>query len=258
MRHVPRNLLSFFMLAVLILTPFAGRAADLTVFAAASLKTAMDQISDRFEEASGHEIAVALAGSSALARQIEQGAPADVFISANTDWMDHLESNGFIRSDSRFDLLGNRLALIGYGASSGPVVIDSALDLTKMLEGGRRAMALVDAVPAGIYGRQALGSLGLWENVAPQVAQADNVRAALALVATGAAPLGIVYASDAKAEERVQVLGLFPEESHDPIIYPAAITSRSDAEFAQRFLDFLREPENRLIFEEQGFEVLAE
>ncbi|MGR3565311.1 MAG: molybdate ABC transporter substrate-binding protein [Heliomarina sp.] len=258
MRHVPRNLLSAFLLAVLVLTPWAGRAADLTVFAAASLKTAMDQISDRFEEASGLEIAVALAGSSALARQIEQGAPADVFISANSDWMDHLERNGFIRSGSRFDLLGNRLALIAYGTFSEPVVIDSALDLTDMLKGGRLAMALVDAVPAGIYGKQALASLGLWEEVAPQVAQADNVRAALALVATGAAPLGLVYASDAMAEKRVKVLGIFPKESHDPIIYPVAITSRGDAEPAQRFLDFLREPENRLIFEEQGFEVLAE
>lgn len=236
----------------------AANAAEVTVFAAASMKNAMDEISARFAEETGNTAVVSLAGSSALARQIQAGAPADVFISANTDWMDTLEQDGLIDTDSRADLLGNSIVLVAHDPDAIPVTIDADLPLAEMLGEDRLAMALVDAVPAGIYGKAALTSLGLWDGVMPQVAQTDNVRAALALVATGEAPLGIVYATDAAAEPDVSVLGTFPEDSHAPITYPAAKLADGDAAIAQEFLDYLQGPVARAAFERQGFTVLTE
>ena len=200
-------------LAALLAGPVA--ADEITVFAAASLKNAMDEVADGFEAAAGHEVTVSYAGSSALARQIELGAPADVFISANPGWMDRLEEAGTVEDGTRIDLLGNRIVLIAHGAAD-PVEIGPRMDLGAMLGEGRLAMALVDAVPAGIYGKAALESLGQWQAVEPRVVQADNVRAALKLVAIGEAPMGVVYATDAAAEEGVSVLGVFPEDSHPP------------------------------------------
>ena len=200
-------------LAALLAGPVA--ADEITVFAAASLKNAMDEVADGFEAAAGHEVTVSYAGSSALARQIELGAPADVFISANPGWMDRLEEAGTVEDGTRIDLLGTRIALIAHGAAD-PVEIGPRMDLGAMLGEGRLAMALVDAVPAGIYGKAALESLGQWQAVEPRVVQADNVRAALKLVAIGEAPMGVVYATDAAAEEGVSVLGVFPEDSHPP------------------------------------------
>ncbi|MBE3639993.1 molybdate ABC transporter substrate-binding protein [Mangrovicoccus algicola] len=234
--------------AVLLAGPAA--ADTVTVFAAASLKDAMDRIAPAFHEATGHDLAVSLAGSSALARQIEAGAPADVFISANETWMDHLDDAGLIAADTRFDLAGNALVMAGPDGAA-PVVLDDTLTAT--LGEGKLAMALVDAVPAGIYGKAALSSLGLWDAVAPQVAQADNVRAALALVAMGAAPLGIVYATDAAAEPRVDVVATFPADSHDAILYPAAALAGHEGAAAAAFLDYLQGDEAGAVLTELGF-----
>jgi molybdate transport system substrate-binding protein len=241
------------------LAPGRAGAEDITVFAAASLKNALDAVAADWSAETGNEAVISYAGSSALAKQIEQGAPADIFISASTDWMDALAGGGHIREGTREDLLGNTLVLIAHGTGAAPVEIGPGLDLASMLGDGRLAMALVDSVPAGVYGKAALSSLGLWESAAPKVAQADNVRAALALVATGEAPMGIVYRTDAKAEDDVTVVGTFPADSHKPIVYPAAVTTESaDPETAAAFLDYLAGEEARPAFEAEGFRVLAE
>ena len=224
----------------------------LVVFAAASLGGALDEVAHAWEAETGGTVALSYAGSSALARQIEQGAPADVFVSASPDWMDALEDEGLIREGTRRDLLSNALVLIAHGRAA-PVEVGPGLDLAGMLGEGRLAMALVDAVPAGVYGREALTSLGLWDDVAPKVVQADNVRAALRLVALGEAPLGVVYATDARAEPGVSVVGAFPEGSHAPIVYPAALTAESGHPRARAFLGHLGSPEARAVFVRHGF-----
>ncbi|WP_249692501.1 molybdate ABC transporter substrate-binding protein [Stappia sp. WLB 29] len=235
-----------------------ARADDVLVFAAASLKNAMDEIAPAFEAATGDKLVVSPAGSSALARQIQAGAPADLFISASPDWMDALEADGLVQSATRIDLLANAIVLIAHGRDAAPVEISPALDLGALIGEGRLAMALVDAVPAGVYGKAALKSLGLWESVSPKVAQADNVRAALALVAAGEAPYGIVYATDAAAEDNVTVVGTFPADSHPPIVYPAAVMAQSDKPAATAALAYLRGREARAAFEKQGFVVLGD
>ncbi|GGB05398.1 molybdate ABC transporter substrate-binding protein [Allosediminivita pacifica] len=240
------------MAALFVLGPQVAAAETVTVFAAASLKTAMDGIAPLFEEATGHELSVSLAGSSVLARQIQQGAPADVYLSANTEWMDVLEEDGLLAEGSRVDLLSNTLVLVA-PAPAEPVEIGPDADLAGMLGEGRLAMAMVASVPAGIYGKAALESLGLWDDVAPQVAQADNVRAALALVALGEAPLGVVYGTDAHAEPRVGVVGTFPEDSHAPITYPVARIAGQEGAGIDAFLQFLQGPEAAEVFEGQGF-----
>jgi molybdate transport system substrate-binding protein len=227
------------------------------VFAAASLTSALAEIEAGFEAATGHDLVTTLGGASAMARQIQQGAPADVFISASTDWMDVLAADGLIDPQSRFDLLGNRLVLIAHGAGAAPVEagveIGPDFDLAARLGTGRLAMALVDAVPAGIYGKAALTHLGLWDRVEARVAQTDNVRAALALVALGAAPYGIVYASDAMAEDNVTIIGTFPVESHPPIRYPVAALAGRDGAGVAAFLAYLRGDAARAIFARHGF-----
>lgn len=246
------------VMAGLVFTAAEAQAERITVFAAASMTNALAEIETGFEAATGHDIVVSLAGSSALARQIQQGAPADIFISASTDWMDIVEADGLIETGTRFDLLGNTIVLVAFGTEADSVDITPDLDLTGLLGTGRLAMALIDSVPAGIYGKAALQNLGLWDDVEAQVAQADNVRAALAFVATGEAPYGIVYATDAVAEDRVTIVGTFPPASHPPIVYPAADLSNRDVPAETRFLDYLRSPHARAAFERQGFMVLAE
>ncbi len=245
------------LLAALLLASPAA-ADEVTVFAAASLRTALDEIAAAWGEANGHEVTVSYAGTPQLAQQIEQGAPADIFLSASPDWMDDLEGKDLIVTESRRDLLGNTLVLVAHGQAE-PQEIGPGLDLAGLLGGGRLAMAFVDSVPAGVYGKEALTSLGLWDAVEPQVAQAENVRAALALVASGEAPLGIVYGSDALAGQAagddISVLGQFPTDSHSPIIYPAALVSGRDNAAAARFLDHLASPEARAVWEAQGFTV---
>jgi len=233
----------------------AGTAGTVTVFAAASLRTALDEVAYGFETATGHDATLSYAGSSALARQIQLGAPAQVFLSANPGWMDVLAADGLIHPGTRRDLLGNRLVLIGHEPQPA-VPLSAAFDLAGLLGNGRLAMALVQAVPAGIYGKAALMRLGLWDSVSARVAQTDNVRAALALVALGEAPLGIVYATDAVADPRVFVLGTFPPDTHPPIRYPVAAIGDTASPETAAFLSYLSSPAAQEIFVRQGFIVL--
>ena len=230
-----------------------GIARPVVVFAAASLKTALDQIIAGWHARGGARVVVSYAGSSALARQIEQGAPADIFISASTQWMDAVEKNQAIQPATGRDLLTNRLVLIAHGTQARHIGLDGNLNLAGLLGRQRLAMALVDSVPAGIYGKAALTSLGLWEQVAPKVAQTDNVRAALALVARGEAPLGIVYATDAAASDNVTVVATFPATSHPTITYPVALTTASRNSGARAVLDHLVSATARTMFERAGF-----
>lgn len=241
---------------ILLATPARAAADEVLVFAAASLTDALSRVAEAWRAETGHVATMSYAGASALARQIQEGAPADVFMSSSVDWMDAVEASGDLREGTRRDILGNTLVLIAHGRDAAPVTIDENLDLAGLLGGERLSMSLVEAVPSGIYGRQALTSLGLWESVAPLVAQSDNVRAALAFVALGEAPLGIVYATDAAVEDDVSIIGTFPQGSHDPIVYPAAITAQSESPVAAAFLAFLVSDTARPIWEEFGFTVL--
>ena len=235
------------LLALFAAAPAA--AQDVTVFAAASLKDALDEVAVAWTEATGGTATVSYAGSSVLARQIEAAAPADVFVSANAEWMDRLAEQGRIAAETRVDLLGNALVLVAPAGAEAVAI----RDLPAALGDRRLAMALHEAVPAGIYGREALSALGLWDAVAENVAQADNVRAALALVAIGEAPYGIVYATDAAAEPRVSVVATFPADSHRDIVYPAAVTADGDEQAARAFLDFLQGAEADTAFARHGF-----
>ncbi len=244
--------------AVLALGATALQAEEITVFAAASMTNALGEVERNFEAATGHDLAISFAGSSALARQIQQGAPADIFISANSGWMDALQAEGLLEDGTRFDLVGNAIVLVASGSDAEPVEIRPGMDLAGLLGEGRLAMAMVESVPAGIYGKAALEGLGLWDAVADKVAQADNVRAALAFVRTGEAPFGIVYATDAVAADNATVVGVFPAETHPPILYPVADLANRDIPAEAEFLDYLRGPEAKAAFERQGFMVMAE
>lgn len=238
--------------ACLLLSPLPA-AAEVTVFAAASLKNALDQVARDFTAASGEEVVISYAGSGQLAKQIIAGAPADLFISANVQWMDQIARDGLIADGARTDLLGNTLVLIAHGGDAAPVAVQ---DLPALLADGRLAMALVDAVPAGQYGKAALEHLGLWDALAPAVAQTDNVRAALALVSTGEAPYGITYATDAVADDNVSVVAEFPADSYPPIVYPAALLTGATDEADRAFFDALSGEPAKAAFEAQGFRVL--
>ncbi|MFZ5789108.1 MAG: molybdate ABC transporter substrate-binding protein [Pseudomonadota bacterium] len=230
--------------------------ADTLVFAAASLKTALDQVASEFEAKTGAKVTISYAGSSALAKQIEQGAPADIFISADLDWMDYLAGKKLIREETRRDLLGNALVLIAPADSSLSIRIGPGFPLADALGDGYLAVADTAAVPAGKYARASLEKLGVWDGVKDRLAQAENVRVALALVARGEASLGIVYRTDATAEPKVRIVDSFPADSHPPIVYPVAQTASSASPDATAFLGFLRSDEARKAFEAQGFEVL--
>ncbi len=247
-----RKLCAVLAFCALAATPMRAAAEGVLVFAAASLKSAMDEIAAEFERDNGQNVTISFAATSALARQIQFGAPADLFISANKDWMDVLEDERLISNKTRVNLVGNGLVLVGHSGNPLEVEIGSDFDLTAALDGGFLAMALVDAVPAGIYGKAALGNLGLWESVSEQVAQTDNVRAVLMMVSSGATPLGIVYRSDAIAENNVKVVGRFPAATHPPIVYPAAATVSAKPQ-ALEFLDYLQTPKAQEIFLDQGF-----
>jgi len=242
--------------AALCLTPVQAKAETVTVFAAASLKSALTAVGDVWAAQTGNAVAYSFAGTSALANQIAQGAPADVFIAASVDWMDKLAESGDIRTGTRRDIVGNSLVLIAHGAGAAPVTLDASLDLAALLGGGKLAMALVDSVPAGQYGKEALTSLNLWDGISAQVAQAENVVGALNFVSAGEAPLGIVYATDAKGVANVSIIGTFPATSHKPITYPAAITSVSASAAADDFLAFLSSDQAGEIWQDAGFVVL--
>jgi molybdate transport system substrate-binding protein len=230
---------------------------SIVVFAAASMKNALDDVDNAYSGQSGVKVVASYAASSALMKQIEQGAPADVFLSADLKWMDYGAARGLIKTDTRVDLLGNKLVLIAPKESRiGNVTIAPDFDLAGLAGNGRIAVGDVRAVPAGLYAKAALEKLGVWPAVEPKLAMAENVRAALVLVARGEAPLGIVYATDARVDPGVKVVGVFPEESHPPIIYPAALTANAKATAAP-YLAFLRTAAAKTIFEHYGFTVLA-
>ena len=228
------------------------------VFAAASLKDALDNINVAWVKDSKPQAAISYAASSVLAKQIEQAAPADVFISADLDWMDYLAEKNLIKPETRFNLLGNRLVLIAPKDSALQAKIAPGFDLAAMIGDGKIAMGNTDSVPAGKYGKAALTKLGVWDSVKDKVAQAENVRAALALVSRGEAPLGIVYATDAKADPNVKMLDTFPEATHPRIIYPAAVLAKTTSPEALAFLEYLKSDAAAKLFADQGFTVLAE
>ena len=241
------------MAACLALFTATAGAQNLTVLAAASLKNALDEVSGQYQLPQGGKISISYAGSSALARQIENGAPADIFISADRDWMDYVEKRGLIRSDSRVNLLRNEMVLIAPADSKAAVEIKPGFPLATLLGGGRLAMADPDYVPAGKYGKAALVKLGVWTSVAGKVARAENVRAALSFVARGEAPLGIVYRTDAKADRKVRIVAVFPAETHPPIVYPAALLKGARDPAASMFFEFLNSAQARGIFRKHGF-----
>ncbi|BBK33181.1 molybdate transport system substrate-binding protein [Stella humosa] len=246
------SVVAWMALAVGLVQPAAAQQRGVLVFAAASMKTALDEAVAEWGRRGGAPAKVSYAASSALARQIEQGAPASVFLSADLDWMNYLQQRKLIRAESRANLLGNSIVLVAPKDSAAKGTVGPGLDLAGLLGGGRMAMGQVDSVPAGKYGKAALEKLGLWPAVADKLAQTENVRAALLLVARGETPLGIVYATDAAAEPNVRIVGTFPADSHPPIIYPVALTKDSVPE-AAGFVAWLRSPEATPFFVKQGF-----
>lgn len=246
------------MLFVLMLSGLSGASAaaeEVTVFAAASVTNALTALGKSFEQKENVRVQCSFASSSTLAKQIENGAPANVFLSADVEWMDYLEKRKLLVTASRFDLLGNRLVLITPADSSISVTPKAGFDLVGLLKGGLLATGDPDHVPAGKYAKAALQRLGVWDSVAAKIARADSVRAALALVERGETPLGIVYATDAAISPKVRVAGIFPEDLHPPITYPAALIEGKAIPAAARFLDFLKTKEAKAVFEKFGFTV---
>jgi molybdate transport system substrate-binding protein len=228
-----------------------------TVFAAASMKNALDDANAAFTKATGIKVTASYAASSALAKQIEQGAPADVFISADLQWMDYAAQKKLIKPDTRVNLLGNRMVLIAASDSKlGPVAIAKPFDIARLAGDGRIAVADVKAVPAGLYAKAALENLDGWKAAEPKLAMAENVRATLAFVARGETPVGIVYATDAKVEPKVKIVGIFPDGSHPPVVYPVAALSTTTSAATAKYLDFLRTGPAKAIFEKYGFSFL--
>jgi molybdate transport system substrate-binding protein len=257
-RNVIRFRAAAAAIVLMALSPFqATQAQDVVVFAAASLTNALDEAAQLFERQGGAHTKISYAASSALAKQIESGAPADIFISADLDWMDYLEKRHLIREATRKNLLGNRLVLVAPADSDVKAEIKPGLDLAALLRGGRLAMADPESVPAGKYGKAALEKLGIWNSVRAAVAPAETVRAALLFVSRRETPLGIVYATDAAADPRVRIVSVFPPDTHPPIIYPAALTADSKNSSAARLLEFLGSAAAKPIFEKQGFTVLG-
>lgn len=230
---------------------------SITVFAAASLRNALDDTNAAFSKATGIKVVASYAASSTLMKQIEQGAPADVFVSADLRWMDYAAEHKLIKPDTRVNLLGNRLVLIARKDSKlDKVDIGKGFDIAKLAGPGRIAVADVKAVPAGRYAKEALEALGVWPAAEPKLAMAENVRATLAFVARGETAIGIVYETDAKVEPGVRIVGVFPEGSHPPITYPVAATAATANPAVARYLIFLRTPAAKAIFERHGFSFL--
>lgn len=236
--------------------PAVAQSKEVVVLAAASLKNALDEASAAWTKESGKTTKISYAASSVLAKQIEAGIPADVFISADIPWMDYVAERKLIKAPSRSDFLGNQIVLIASKDSKTDLKIEKGFALRAALGDGRLSMANVDSVPAGKYGKSSLEALGVWNSVADRVAQAENVRMALTLVARGEAPLGIVYRTDAAAEPSVRVVGTFPADTHPPIIYPMALLASSSNPDAEAFVSFLKSFAARPAFERQGFVVL--
>lgn len=228
------------------------KANTILVFAAVSLTDALIEIAGKFEASSGVSVKTSFAASSALARQIESGAPADIFFSADRDWMDELQSHGLIQPASRVDLLGNRLVLVAPQGTAVKLRIEPGTGLRDMLGDARWATGDPDSVPVGRYARAALQRLGAWDAISGRLVRTDNVRAALALVARGEVAFGIVYQTDALIESRVRVVDVFPADSHPAIVYPVALT-RSAGAAAEPFMHYLRSPAASEVFRRFGF-----
>src|SRR5262245_52938814 len=255
MKKVIQILVSLFALA----TPFAPGVAQepITVFAAASLKNALDDTNAAFTKATGVKIIASYEASPSLARQIEAGAPADVFISADLRWMDYVAGKGLIKADTRLNLLGNKLVLIAPKDDKiDHVTIGPGFDIAKLAGDGRIAVADVKAVPAGLYAKAALEKLGSWAGAELKLAQAENVRATLAFVARGETPIGIVYETDARIEPKVKTIGIFPDDSYPPVTYPMAATAAAKKAAVGQYFSFLRTPAAKAIFEKYGFSFL--
>jgi molybdate transport system substrate-binding protein len=246
----------FLLFLCVLLVPLASRAQELTVFAAASLTDAMKDVSTQWVNAGHRPLRMSFGSSSTLARQIEQGAPADLFASADEKWMDYLAEKKLIVAGTRKDLLGNSLVLVVPGDKPRHVTIDAGFDLSGLLgPSGRLAVGDPAHVPVGIYAEQALRKLGLWDSIQPRLARTDDVRSGLLLVERGEAPAGIVYATDASVSKGVMVAGTFPANSHDPISYPFALTKNGDTAEARALLAFLAGPQARTVFVQRGFKV---
>ena len=244
---------AFLGLGVALLAGQPALADNLTVFAAASLKNALDDISAKWKEGNGAAVAASYASSSTLAKQIEQGAPADVFVSADQQWMDYVDKKSLVEKPQ--DLLGNRLVLIAAKDSKVALQIEPGAKLSEALGDGKLSVGDPSNVPAGIYAKEALTNLKLWDSVQPKLAPAADVRAALTLVSRGEAPLGIVYETDAKVDPNVRIVSVFPEDSHKPIVYPVAVVKGSKNPDAAKFVAFLSGPAAKEIFVKYGFSV---
>jgi molybdate transport system substrate-binding protein len=244
---------AFLGLGVALLAGQPALADNLTVFAAASLKNALDDISAKWKEGNSSAIAASYASSSTLAKQIEQGAPADVFISADQQWMDYVDKKSLV--EKPHELLGNRLVLIAAKDNPLTLKIEPGVKLAELLAGGKLAVGDPSNVPAGIYAKEALTKLKIWESVEPKLAPAADVRAALILVSRGEAPLGIVYETDAKVDPKVRIVDTFPDDSHKPILYPVAVVKTSKNPDAAKFVTYLSSPAAKEIFVKYGFTV---
>jgi molybdate transport system substrate-binding protein len=253
-----RDLLKYGLMILLCIawsTEASAQQKKLLIFAAASLKDALDEVNAAFQRDKGQETATSFAASSTLAKQIEAAAPADIFISADLDWMDYLAKKNLIQPDTRANLLGNRLVLIAPADSAVKLRIGPNFPLAQALGNGRLAMADSGGVPAGKYGKAALEALAVWSSVADKLAPAENVRATLLLVSRGEASLGIVYQSDAIADKGVKILGIFPDNTHPPIIYPIAAVRGSSNPSNAAYIAFLKSNGARPLFEKWGFMV---
>ena len=248
----------FCLFTVLTGAPQTAAAQEpITVFAAASLRNALDDADAAFTKATGVKVVANYEATSALAKQIEQGAPADVFISADLRWMDYATEHKLIKPDTRINLLGNKLVLIAPADSKlDHVAIAKGFDIAKLAGDGRIAVADVKAVPAGLYAKAALENLGAWATAEPKLAQAENVRATLAFVVRGETPLGIVYETDARVEPKVKIVGVFPDGSYPPVTYPVAATSATTNAAAARYIAFLHGTAAKAVFEKYGFSFL--
>jgi molybdate transport system substrate-binding protein len=231
----------------------AAMAQDVLVLAAASTKNAVEKLAGQFKAKTGVSVTSSFAASSALAKQIENGAPADLFLSADLDWMDYLQKRNLIKADSRVSLLGNELVVIAPKGSTLKPDLKPGGDLPALIGDGRLATGDPASVPVGKYAKAALESIGQWTQIEPKLARADNVRAALALVSRGEAPLGVVYRTDAAIDPGVAVVGVFPPGSHPAVVYPVALTATTTNANAAKFLEFMESPEGLAVFQEFGF-----
>ncbi len=257
--NLSRTLLAALAATLLALAPLRASAADsgtVTFFAAASLADVLPAIEKQYEAQGGGKVTFSFAASGTLARQIENSAGVDIFMSADSTWMNYLDQRALIQSATRKNLLGNHLVLVAPADANVNIRVAPGFPLAQSLKGGRLAIGDPESVPAGNYARTALTSLGVWNSVASRVVNAENVRVVLEYVARGEAPFGIVYTTDAKAEPRVKIAAEFPESSHPPIVYPVALLKDAKPE-AAKFLAFLSGPQAKAAFEKAGFIVMT-